>query len=423
MTHTLPMAQAAGATLLVFSLCALLSGCKPKAAPEKTRLGQTVETETESPNARILPEPLTESGLEHADPPELDDSGEPKEQLPPALVRRPLPIAGPLHSRTTPAGVTAGWVLSGTFAFPPARPVVKVEGEALPAWPTLRVELIPAFREQPGGIRLVIDSHVWALPLGSELRGRVDVEGFILVWPDGRSYRSVAQGALRTLILEHRVDRMPLVTVELSELGRGRRLGRTTRKVQASGPVGLLRLDLAEAPELGMESLLLCDFFFGLVRAATPVELCRGGEIPVYVEMESKRGSRVQFTFADVELRTDLPRQAFLMPPPLSIFKPGELPPSGSSLWPDEVFAQIFPPGSPELPLRFLNLRPVPLFLLLDGIPTSRIDPGGELTLLIGEGEHRHEARDFFGELVEPGGPIRAPADLRYGEPEPVEPL
>ena len=46
---------------------------------------------------------------------------------------------------------------------------------------------------------MILTSRAFALPRNTELRARSDLSGFIVVWPDGRSYRSVPQGAVRAL--------------------------------------------------------------------------------------------------------------------------------------------------------------------------------------------------------------------------------
>jgi hypothetical protein len=281
----------------------------------------------------------------------------------------------------------------------------------------MRVELIPQYRDEPGRARLVLSSNVWGLPRETELRGRSDVEGFIVVWPDDRSYRVVPQGALRALFEERRVDTMPLVPLQVEELGAGKRLGRPTRKIRAEGPVGALRLDLVEVPESGIESGLLCDFFFGLIRAQTPAGVCEGGELPVFVDVESGGDASLQFSVSEMSVRTDLRRALFLVPPELSIFKPGELPPGPSTLWDRDTMLQIVPLAADGPELRFFNHHEVPLFLILDSVPVSRIDPGGEITWRPGPGEHRHAARDFLGQIMEPGGVVQAPAEVHFGKP------
>ncbi len=394
--------------LAAFALLGVLS-CQDDEPPPPP----TPPIETESPNARILPTPLPRKGQRTsrsgAGPRGVDETA--------AARRKPLPVVGALPAEAATGGVASGVVLEGRFSWPGVKKVVRAEGNAFSAWPRLRVELLPAFEEAPARARIVLESSVWALPKGTELRARSDREGFIVVWPDDRSYRVVSQGALQSLFEERRVDRMPVVTMKSEEVGEGRRLGRTTRKVRLENALGTVKLDLALVPESGIETGLMCDFLLGLLRAVTPAGVCEDGVLPFAAHFLWEEGRSLEFSVTQMTLRTDLSRDMFLLPPKLSIYKPGELPPGSSSLWPSDVLAAVFPrePNGPKI--RFHNYRSVPLFLMIDSVPVSRIDPHSEVVWSAGRGEHRHVARDFLGKVTESAGVVQAPAEVAYGEP------
>ncbi len=408
--------------LLVLVSSAISLACEQQPAPPAST--PALAEETESPSARLLPVPLRKSEAE-----ELDaaaggraqagsEASEGAARLSEMLTpRSPLnPLTQVRGEAEATAGSASGVILEAAFAWPTARDSVRVAGQTIASWPTLRFELVPRLGRSPGRARVVLTSHVWPMPLGTELRSRSDHLGFIVVWPDGRSYRVVPQGALQALLLERRVDTMPLVPVTVEPAGEGKRLGRPTRRVRATGSAGKLTLELARMPESGLESGLMCDFLFGLIRAETPPETCDGGLVALAARFEWAEDRTLDFAVSQLSVRSDLSRGDYLVPPELAIWKPGELPPTSPDLWPLEVQKTLFPrdPDGPQI--RFVNHRLVPLYLLIDAIPVSRIDPEAEVSFWGSLREHRYSARDFLGQVIEPGDVATPPMSVEFGQ-------
>src|SRR5215468_1142298 len=180
-----------------------------------------------SPNASILPAPLA------TEPPDLfeggaaveDGGGRPTPLDPPLSSSRPssFDAGAPLPESMRPgAPVPAdipfqrdspGVSLDAVFRWrdipsPPRAPEVSAEGlreaQKLTA-PSLKIDL-----SEGGRMRAELTGAAFPLAAHTELRARSDHYGNLVVWPDGRGYRVIPPGALRTVLGERRMDVTPL---------------------------------------------------------------------------------------------------------------------------------------------------------------------------------------------------------------------
>src|SRR5690606_8026946 len=78
---------------------------------------------------------------------------------------------------------------------------------------------------QTGRMRVVVDSELFVMPKGSELRARDDYLGHLLVFDRQRAYTPILPGALRALFTEGRADAAPLTKPKIAELGTSGFLG------------------------------------------------------------------------------------------------------------------------------------------------------------------------------------------------------
>lgn len=178
---------------------------------------------------------------------------------------------------------------------PPAKgELTGVELEANWSWPSQQTE--PNERATPsspdlriyltslGRARITVATPTTTLAEGTELLGRVDRYGGLVVWPKKSEYRTLPPGMLRALLDDRRVDASPLSKATVTERGEGSRLGMTTRRVELSGAFGVTTLELAKVREAGLGSLVLCRVLVELGGVDPSLAPCRDrGEVEVPV--------------------------------------------------------------------------------------------------------------------------------------------
>jgi hypothetical protein len=382
----------------------LLPGCHDAPAPGRD-LRPTPEVETESPSARIFPAPLQGKA-----------SFEREGSVGPGAAPAKLPIVGPLEPEARTESQQVGLVLEGHFGWPGVRAAVAVGDKSVATWPALRIQLLEGSEPQPGRVSITFASAAFGLPEDTELRASANAEGWIVVWPDRRSYRVLSTVTLRSLMEERRVDRMPGVPITVTSLGSGALLGRPTTKLRFAGNAGTLDLELAVVPEAGASARLVCGFFLSLVRAETHPS-CAPGLVPVAAHYSWGQERGLDFVVTRLAPRGDLKHEDFAIPPALAIYKPGELPPSSSLLWDRAMLEAILPRSIDGEMLTVTNHHDRPLFLLIDGLPVAWLAAGNVAFVPVPAGERRHSARDFFGQVLEAGGIVTAPAQVSYGTP------
>lgn len=438
-------------------LAGVLGGCDrapPEPAPQ--------EREAPSPNASILPAPLASAPPPATPKPPavarpaasaatlkagaiastslLVDAGRPASsvyvELPAAEPLRP-DIGLPLD--TVGPRDTAGLLLLADWRWldaptPPRLPEVFSEGLASARRLASFKWMITA--TDAGRMRVLFDTRAFPLPLGSELRARVDRLGHIVVFPGGNEYRSAAPGALRSLFGDRRLDVLPLVQGELTPRGAApTRFGMPVRRVELQAKLGSVTLDMAHLPEPSLGAALLCRALLDLVAVEPTSQLCAPGELPLRAQFSWRSGSGVLFEVQDYARRSELPVGDIACPPLGAQVASSVLPPqpSGVLLTRDEATAfrqrpvDVGPPGPGAPPDGVLarNATDGMRYLLIDGVPVAWVLPGQELSVVgFPRGRYVAQWRSFLGDAVEPARQVELPARLAVGEPapEPVPP-
>ncbi len=260
-----------------------------------------------------------------------------------------------------------------------------------------------------GRMRFAIASVSFPLPLGAEVRSRIDRLGHLLVWPNADAYRVLSLGALRSLLGERRADVSPLVASTPKDLGPGVLVGHPTRRSELRGPTGRLVIEQAEVNSSGRGGELLCRFLLEL-DALQPSAVCKKDLIPVRAEYFWERGGRLGFEVDSIVKRSDLALGGLYVPPAGALPKPGELPPEPSGIFLNreelsrlrKVERRSTEPAGPDAPgegFHAVNHGHALRYVLLDGVPVAWIRPG-EQQYVIGPKANRYVVswRDFLGE-------------------------
>lgn len=416
------------------SLCAVtLLSCRDAPSDDGPSTGSSpVEKGEESPNARILPDPLREGkpikSSEKRREGTLEESTEPRE--------RPLPIAwsttGALDEDPLKHIAVAGYRAKLSLSWFPAQRSARVDEKELSLWPSFEVQLLRETSTRIARMRLIMTSSVFPFPIGTELRARGDRHGHVLLWPDGRSYRVVPSGALRSLFNDRRVDRVPFVEAIVKVQGGPEAVAGEPRVSEIVTPIAQARLTSTQLVGLPYASTLLCDTLLELIRVEATALLCPEGYVPLKLEVVWSGDSKLQVDLAELKPATDLEVEQFRAPPALPIFKRGELPPFESYLLseraryallpltheakdpvatsppaPSVVGAEAAPmpaPAPAELrpsnELVLVNNRDRLLFVMLGRVPFVWLGPGDKVPLLLKTNEVRVSARDFLGEYI-----------------------
>lgn len=434
MNRTLPTA------MLLLALLGAPACHQSGKADDKGRSG-----DEESPSARILPAPMPEvvqasSGMGGA------AATGAKLRKAPALAA--LPLGRELPAEREQPGVYPAQRLHAELRFPeypapPGAPRAAGHGGAARAsgWPQVEVTLLGqvareralAAGEPSRAPPRTAAALVWrfltstpALPAGTELRGRGATDGFAVVWPDGRSYRTISSSALRSVLEERRADVLPSVPSTVKRKPSARRLGIPVDVVELDGAIGTVRLELARIEEVGAAGPLLCQLLLSIARVAPQSSPCEDGQLPIAARFSWKEGPGLEFVVTEVPTRVEAPRGSFWLPPQLGLFKPGELPPlSEPSLG---VAPRPSPAPSPartpvrsgDKPLARTELvvtseYDVPVYLWLDGEAMGTLEPGQRLTLPIEALPRRFQVRDFLGHGPTESGAVPSDGPLLLG--------
>jgi len=405
--------RVAPSNAVVLTIATLLA-CEPRTTPQTEQLGSSNEP---SPNAQILPEPLSGAqnragGVNAASPAQ-------------ALVRKPLVADRALRDENVLGTSAAGFEFVVDFFWPEVRRGPELGERAELAHASWLVEglsgAIEADSERVPHQRVLLKGALFQLPQDTEIRSRGDRFGHIVVWPDGRSYRTVPEGALSALFEERRVDVMPpfAAVIGAPEVSSdGKKV--VVRKI--TSPLGELTLRSSEDAEWSNSGALFCDLLLEFLRVREGEAACPAGEIPLEFKFVWAEGGELRATISGHKRRTDLRPSDFSVPPVMPIFKPGELPPQGAQPWPEKTQRELWPSGTgPQL--SFKNALEVPMLLLLDGLPAVRLEPDQEWQFAASRPGVRYQARDFLGQHLRGGGLLNAPAVVHLGaEPELVRP-
>ncbi len=409
-------------------LCAsILSGCPEQDANGSSDALTTLEP---SPNAAIKPAPLEESdalffrALDEAA--EINDAGGVQEaEAPPLPLREDQPVTGESFDDTEVfgnplEGLFLWYDMPGPLGHPDLDPgsVASLrEGMAL----KVAVHLTTADR-----MIVELDSSVFPLGAGSELRVRRDRYGHVLVWAGGRAYRPVPPGALRALIGERRMDVSPLVPGASQPKATGKVLGFATRRSLFTSPYGTLMLEQAEIPGLPRSGTLFCRFLIELAGLEPSTPGCDDRLVPLQAEYRWKGGGKLGFIARKLGRRREYDGSLAATPPRDSDFMPGALPPLVPQLIEREDLRRLrrkeaavsasTAKGRPPQGLVVRNQTTVFSLALVDGVAVAWLAPNQEQLILgLRNGKYSISFRDFLGQNVIAPSSIEVPGHATAG--------
>jgi hypothetical protein len=413
----------------VVSLAALLSATACDRSSESQ-----LENATPSPNASILPAPLSSaetpsrtpgSALERSEAAKISalEGG--------TVVPLPMRVDQALEDDVLPQKDVVGVSLQGEWRYADPGGASKspevnqagVDAARKLTAPRLTVDLSPL-----GRMRVVFASRGLPLRRGTELRARTDRYGHVLVWPDATGYRVLPVGASRTLLGERRIDAIPLVRPVSSVRSEGaRRLGYPTRKWDVATRSGKMSLETARIAGAGESGVLLCRFLSELIALDPEATQCSSDEVPLRAQYTWPRAGGVTFEAVAISEKAELSSLLLAVPPAGSEFTPGGSPPDagGVFLTSDELAAfrlraaetaAPLAPGAPRDGLLVHNGTDVPRYLFLDAVPVAWIDPNrDQLVLGPPRGHYQVQWRTFLGESSEPPITIDVPSRVSIG--------
>lgn len=401
----------------------------------------SVKVSEPSPNASILPAPLAsgsdlEPHLRHAEggldskvamTPRLTDADIVED--PPSPLREDEALGPDALGVRDSSGVSleAQWKWLDLPA-PPSAPDVDLEGikDARQATALLATVDLAA----SGRARLILNSNVFPLPSGTELRARHDRYGSVLVWPDGHAYRIVPKGALRALFTERRVDVSPLVEPALRHSENGALLGLLTTKLELVTQFGQLMLEQGSITGTGSSGELLCRILIELIGGTPTSSVCGDQLTPLRAEFRWADHGRMAFEVTAIDKRNDLPIGQLSVPPLGAMFKPGELPPEAPGpLLSRQSLMRFRSRDTPRLPavedkaptdgVLAINRTDTLQYLMADGVPIAWLRPHSEQSVLgLRRGRYMLSWRDFLGTETEVRKLVDVPARVIIGRDE-----
>lgn len=390
-----------------------------------------------SPNASIRPAPLP-SDTDETTAPDAERGGLAVDPVTGnfvmpdgGVVPEALRPEAPLRPESLPAQQGSGVSLEASFrwldaAGPPKLAEVSAPGiEAADkltrfAW---TIDLVDT-----GRMRVSFASRSFALPQRTELRARLDRYGHVLLWPELTEYRLLPAGALRTLLGERRVDVMPLSQGSLKRTGDGqKRLSLPTKKVELTGPLGGVTLEIASVPEAGEGGSLLCRTLVELAGIDPKTPACASQEVVLSARYAWQGGGGLAFEVSALEKRSDLAPAVMVVPPTGAAYNRSGLPGVAGLVFlsRNDVVAfrtgpnrALGPPTDAKAPGEGLvadNRSDQLLYVLLDGVPVVTVPPLTE-RYVIGttRAEYHVQFRSFLGDVRGPVELVAMPARVTY---------
>jgi hypothetical protein len=284
-----------------------------------------------------------------------------------------------------------------------------------------------------GRMRLDVQSKAQPLPVGTAVLARASRYGHALVWPDGRRYRLVAPGSMRTVLSEQRVDVSPWARSTVTKLETGNRLEREVTRTELRSAVGVVVLEQAQILEAGAAAPLVCRFFVELVGVDPAIDVCRDGGVTLAATFRWTQGDQdsagIRFEVESVSKRQDLPANPMLLPPPRAVLSQSGLPQAPGGLFFDadelaafrtEGSAEPNPPDprAPEQGIAAENRSDMPMWLLLEAVPVAVVAPW-QTVVVPGPraGRYSVQWRSFMGEVVGEAAERDLPARVWFGQP------
>lgn len=353
----------------------------------------------------------------------LPDAGPP----PPTALRADGPVAADSMGHDDLSGVTVEAAFRPRhLPAAPKAPEVSQEGIAKAAKLTALTMTIDM--TMLGRMKVLFTSRALPFPFRSEIRARFDRYGNFVLWPNATKVRVIAPGAMRTALGEDRVDVTPLAAGTKGPSGAGKRLGEKTRMWTLEGPLGKLRVEVANVPEAGLGGPLLCRLLVetGGFDPATPE--CKPDELPLFAAFDWSAGDGIDFEVTSLAKRTDIAAGEALAPPPGVEVAVSGLPeaPEGIFLTREEAAAfrtkaiDTKPdnrPGTPGEGLVVENTKDVLLYYLVDGVPVAAVPPQSSRYVLgFPKGRYTGQWRTFLGDVVDPPETFETPVKISNGK-------
>jgi len=398
-----------------------------------------LENATPSPNASILPAPLSSAGQPAAETPFAPgSSGRPADSAgklasPEAGVATPQPMRGDQAldddslSQRELTGVTLDgeWRLAD-LAQPPKAPEVNAAG--LEAARKLTAPRMTIDLASIGRMRVIFESRALPLGEGTEIRSRSDRYGHVLVWPDGSRYRVLPPGAVRTVLGERRVDAIPLVRAQSSGKSDGtRRAGFATKKWELVTRTGKLVLEQAKIVGAGEGGALFCRFLSELVAIDPSAAPCGADDVPLRASFIWPQGGSTTFEVVTVSDRVEFAAERLFAPPSGGDFTMTGLPPEAGGIFLSREELAAFrlrpldvgaapPAGSPDEGIVLRNGTDSLRYAFLDAIPMAWVLPNRE-QWVIGppRGRYLVQWRTFLGDAIDPPMTVDLPARVVAG--------
>jgi len=413
---------------VVLAALLVVAGCE-KTPPE------LIENATPSPNASILPAPLSSLGQPVAEtPPTARHAAENEGKsiaadagvTPQALRGDQAPDDDPLTQREL-----QGATLEAEWRYPDAVLPLKgpdVNPQGIEAARKATVARMTIHLASVGRMVVTFDSRALPLDQGAEIRGRSDFYGHLLVWPNGSQYRVLPPGAVRTLLGERRVDAVPLVRPQISGKSEGlRRFGLMTRRLDLSTRTGKLSLEQAKIAVAGEGGVLLCRFLSEIVAIDPSAAPCNTDDVPLRAQFQWPDGGSVAFEVTHIAERVEFSAAQLLVPPPGGEFTPASLPPTSAGLFltREELAAlRLRPldvlgahaPGAPDEGLVLYNGTDTIRYAFVDALPLAWVAPNREQPVSgLQRGRYVIQWRTFLGDAVEAPVVVEIPARVAVG--------
>lgn len=297
-----------------------------------------------------------------------------------------------------------------------------------------------------GKMRVLFLSRAFTVESGSELRARADRLGHVLVWSDGRDYRVLSPGSVRTLLAERRTDAIPLVAARSTgPLTGQRRLGFPTHRWELSTRTGRLVLDQARVPQSGESGALLCRLLMELIAADPLSAPCSAEELPLRAQYTWPQvGGGIAFEVTSLSDRLAVLPSQLLVPPWEAQLAANRLPTVEGVLLEREELASLRTHPTTDSPtsaaggqqlggqqlggqmptedggrndgLNASNGTDMLRFVYLDGIPVAAVGPGRtEQIPGLSRGRYAVQWRTFLGDSVEPVNIVEVPGKTAVG--------
>jgi hypothetical protein len=271
-----------------------------------------------------------------------------------------------------------------------------------------------------GRMRIVLKGRGFALENGTELRARVDLLGYFLVWPNEGEYRALAPGTLRSLFEEGRADVGELVAMQGRPAGNGHVLEWDTERFSASTAFGQITVDRATAFNVGVSGRLVCRWLVEFISGDPASEFCQDDSVPLRAAFEFAGGGKADFLVTRVLRKQEFSASSVSVPPASATPNLKELPraPQLSGTRLAALRARPAPidlskSTSPSVGLVATNHALGLRALLIDGVIAGWLWPGEELRVPeLLAGSYSVAWRDFLGTAREPSTNITVPAHV-----------